>query len=86
MNEFDRQDAPASATLYHDGCATCLQIASVLALTIPRLEVVDLSRHTDRIDEAEMVGVTDLPCLFAQGELLPVSAHSTLADLRAGAH
>jgi hypothetical protein len=86
MSEFVQQDASASATLYHDGCATCLQIASVLSLTIPRLEVVDLSVQTDRIDEAEMVGVTDLPCLLARGELLPVSTHSTLADLRAGAH
>lgn len=85
MKELNRADAP-SATLYHDGCSTCLQIASVLRLTIPDLEVVDLSRETGRIDEAEMMGVTDLPSLFTQGELLPVDPHSTLAELRAGAH
>lgn len=86
MTEFTQQDALSSAILYHDGCTTCQQIAAVLSQTIPRLELVDLSLSAERIDEAEMAGVTDLPCLFVQGELLPVSAHSTLAELRAGAH
>ncbi|MBQ5947908.1 hypothetical protein [Massilia sp. ST3] len=70
-----------AATFYHDGCATCLQIASTLARLTPALEVVDLSQQGERIAEAELLGVSALPCLVAEGELLPVSQHSVLAEL-----
>ncbi|WP_020653055.1 hypothetical protein [Massilia niastensis] len=83
MNETNKS---LPATLYHDGCSTCLQIASILGRAMPALEIVDLSKETGRVAEAEMLGVTVLPCLLADGELLPVSEHSTLAELAAGAH
>ncbi|MEH6437731.1 hypothetical protein [Massilia sp. DD77] len=67
--------------LYHDGCSTCLQIATTLARLMPALEVVDLSLQGERTAEAEMLGVSALPCLVAGGELLPVSPHSILAEL-----
>lgn len=78
MNDTFDTDTPI---LYHDGCSTCLQIASTLARLMPTLDVVDLSLQVERIGEAGMLGVSALPCLVVGGEVLPVSQHSTLDEL-----
>ncbi|OON63526.1 hypothetical protein B0920_09235 [Massilia sp. KIM] len=73
-------------TFYHDGCSTCLQIADIFGRLMPGLAIVDLSKDAARIAEAEMLGVSVLPCLVADGEVLPVSQHSMLSELAEGAH
>ena len=72
-------------TLYHDGCDVCLDIARVLQATMPGLAVVDLGLDPDAAFDAMALGVLDLPCLVADGRVLPVAPHSRIDDVAAHA-
>lgn len=74
-------DAAQAATLYHDGCALCLDIARILRATIADLRVIDLGLDPDAAFEAIGLGVRALPCLVVGGKLLPLAPHSDIADI-----
>lgn len=73
--------AARAPVLYHDGCALCLDIASILRATIAGLRVVDLGLDPDAAFEAIGLGVRELPCLIVGGKLMPIAPHSDIADV-----
>jgi hypothetical protein len=70
------------AIFYHDGCNLCLSMAEVFATALdPQLyttEIVNLGLATDRVGDAEMAGVKELPSLVIDGRVFAVNPHSEL--------
>ena len=64
-------------SLYHDGCNICLEIAATFSEAM-KLEVVDLSIATDRVDEAKDTGVTLLPSIVIDGKVYAINPHSDI--------
>lgn len=72
-------------TLYHDGCNICLGIAATFTglfdSATTEFEIVNLGRNRSRVREAADAGVTMLPSLVVDGNVLEISPHSDVDHL-----
>lgn len=76
-------DAPADATLYHDGCSVCLSIEATLMQLLKGsgrvLESVNLGLDKRRGGEAMVRGVSRLPSLVIDNRVIRLDDHSPIA-------
>ncbi len=76
------------ALFYHAGCPVCLDAERNLADALDpvryEVEIVHLGERSDRLDEAESLGVESVPALVVDGHPLHINFGASLADLRGG--
>jgi hypothetical protein len=71
-----------TALLFHDGCGLCLALASQFAaLRGSEIDIVNLGLDKTRIPEAVALGVTRLPSLVIDGQVMRLEDHSAIEHL-----
>lgn len=74
------------AIYYHAGCAICVEAERSLLPLLDRkqvdIEVVHLAEQSARIAEAEKAGVTSVPALVVDGQVLHLNFGAALSDLK----
>lgn len=73
-----------TARYYHAGCPVCISAEhTLLGLLAPsvQVEIVHLGDAPQRVAEAESAGVTSVPALVVDGQVLHLNFGAALADL-----
>ncbi len=73
-----------TAILFHDGCNICLSISGTFTELMKGndydFESINLDADKRRGEEAKKLGVTRLPSLVVNGEVLKINDHSPIED------
>lgn len=74
------------AIFYHAGCPVCVGAEQLLLETLDKkrfeIERVHLGEESQRISEAEMVGVQSVPALLLDGEIFHINFGASLATVK----
>lgn len=77
---------PTKATFYHAGCPVCVDAERTVAEGLDRgrftVEIVHLGEHTNRIPEAEAVGVKSVPALVIGEQAYHINHGADLSALK----
>jgi len=73
-----------TAILFHDGCNICLLISVIFTELMEGngydFESINLDTDKNRAEEAKKLGVTRLPSLVVNGEILKINDHSSIEN------
>ncbi|NER84217.1 MAG: thioredoxin family protein [Leptolyngbya sp. SIO1D8] len=76
----------SKAVFYHAGCPVCIsaeqQFVAALDPNRYQVEVVHLGTDSDRIAEAEAVGVQSVPALVINNQPFHINFGAAIADLK----
>ncbi|MGF0335984.1 Thioredoxin domain-containing protein [Pseudomonas sp. NFACC19-2] len=73
------------ARFYHAGCPVCVSAEqTLLNLLAPevKVEIVHLGEQATRVAEAEQAGVTSVPALVVDGQVLHLNFGASIDDLK----
>ena len=74
------------ATFYHAGCPVCVEAEGMVAQAIDRnqyeLEIVHFSQQSNRVAEAETVGVKSVPALVLDNQVFHINFGASMADVK----
>lgn len=74
------------AVFYHAGCPVCVSAEEDITKAIDRnlyeLEVVHLGEQSDRIFEAENLGVKSVPALLLEQNVLHINFGASINDVK----
>jgi glutaredoxin len=76
----------AKAVFYHAGCPVCVDaeqmILNYLDPAKTEIEVVNFSKDTSRIEEAELAGVKSVPALVLDGLVYHINFGASMEDVK----
>lgn len=76
----------SKAIFYHAGCSVCnsaeRQVLGALDPNRYQIEVVNIGTETNRIAEAEAVGVKSVPALVIDQEAFHINFGAAISDLK----
>ncbi|MCX7550418.1 thioredoxin family protein [Xanthomarina sp. F2636L] len=71
---------------YHAGCSVCVSAEHDIVELVgkDKLEIVNISEHRNRIEEAEKAGVKSVPAMVtATGNVLHINHGASMAEVKA---
>ena len=75
----------SKAVFYHAGCPVCVSAETAIVNALDRkqykVEVVHLGESPNRVAEAETAGVTSVPAVVLEGEVLHINHGADLSAL-----
>lgn len=74
------------ATFYHAGCPVCVSAEQGITKSLDQerfeVEIVHLGEDTERISEAESLGVSSVPALVIDSNVYHINYGASLSDLK----